>query len=155
MFFNHPVPLRQECTLLKLIDTLEISVCIQRKPLGLSTGRIPSTNISSSTSFNSNQNFEYAPSQVRFNTASSWCGSDNGTWKSDWLQVDFGEQVNLTGIAVQGIHDKPEDILAEFHLQMSDDGVEFRNQTDSDGKIKVNLEYICFTKDVFYYSKSF
>ena len=47
--------------------------------------------------------------------------------------------MNLTGIAVQGIRNKPADILAEFYLQMSDDGIEFRNQTDSNGNIEVNL----------------
>ncbi len=107
-----------------------------RQPLGIANGRIPSSNISASSSYGS----KWGPSQARLNTASSWCGGANGTWLSDWIQVDFGETVNITGIAIQGNYDDAADLVLGFYLQLSEDGILFMNHTDSSGKLLVSSE---------------
>eukprot|EP00795_Rhopilema_esculentum_P004502 gene4502-20749_t len=105
----------------------------------MASGRIPDTSLSASTTYGSPGSFDYAPSQARLGTVSCWCGTDNGTWPNDWIQVAFGAEMSLTGIAIERGSENPADILTELYLEYSHDGVVFTNHTDLNGNIKYNV----------------
>ena len=105
----------------------------------MASGRIPDTSLSASTTYGSPGSFDYAPSQARLGTVSCWCGSDNGTWPDDWIQVAFGAETSVAGIAIERGSEKPADILTEFYLEYSHNGVVFTNHTDFSGNIQVLL----------------
>lgn len=122
------------------LNSFFFSVCKDRFPLGLATGRIQSHQISASTTFNASGNLHhFGVSQARLGVASFWCGSDKATWKEDWIQVNFDVTVNVTGIAVEnGWYDNQNGILREFYLQFSSDGATFNNQIDGNGSTQVS-----------------
>ena len=86
----------------------------------------------------------WGASQARLRTPSCWCGS-NGKWLEDWVQVDLGNRLQITGIAVQGDPIYPPNDIEELYLQLSDDGVVFSNQTnvkDEHGHSVVKKTYL-------------
>ena len=117
------------------------SGCTSHIAFGLASGMVPNERISASTTYNSSNNFNhYGASQARLGIASFWCGSDKATWKDDWIQVEFGDSEQITGIAVEkGWENNPHGILSEFYLQFSDDGITFKNQTGESGKSVVSV----------------
>ena len=93
---------------------------IRRTALGLTNGLIRN-NVLSANSAKSNS---YQSSQARLKIASSWCAAS--MLRSEWIQVDFGRTVSLTGIATQGDPNAASDRYIDlFYLQRSDDGASF------------------------------
>ena len=115
--------------------------------MGLSTGFIAASQLSSSSTYNSStfSQMLWGPHQARLRTGSCWCGGLN-SWRNDWLQVDLGMITNLRGIAIQGDPVEPPNDIKEFYVQISDNGIKFNNIT------KVKNEYgsnvVCYVEIV-------
>ena len=112
--------------------------------MGIASGMITNKQLSSSTTYNSSNNFlHYAASQARLGIASFWCGSEEGTWKEDWVQVEFDKVEYVAGIAVEnGLEDSANiGVLKEFYLQFSNDGIAFWNQTERNKKVVLSFSY--------------
>ncbi|XP_068726466.1 uncharacterized protein [Montipora capricornis] len=93
-------------------------------PVGIQSGAIKNAQISASSEFNK----YHAPWLARLHRARA--GAYAGGWRArynnynQWIQVDFKRSMILTGIAIQGRHDKDEWVTA-FYVHYSMDGVYF------------------------------
>ncbi|XP_065070968.1 mucin-3B-like [Rhopilema esculentum] len=111
-------------------DIPSSEACTEITPIGLANGFIDSKKLTASSIYSHDiypKRF-WGPTQARLKTGSCWCGG-NSSWKEDWIQVDLGRSYQLTGIAIQGDPLDPPNDIEEFYVQLSDDGVNFRNVT--------------------------
>lgn len=99
-----------------------ISVYRCSLPLGLENGHVPNGAFSASSSYNN----KYAPVRARLNIHADSKGY--GAWGAktnngrQWLQIDFGELVQVTKVATQGQQDN-DHWVTKFTLSHSVDGM--------------------------------
>ena len=95
---------------------------IRRTALGLTNGLIRNIELSAKSA--KSNSVDDQSSQARLKITSSWCAASNS--QSEWLQVDFGRTVSLTGIATQGDPDTAStSFVGQFYFERSDDGSSF------------------------------
>ncbi|KAL9978608.1 hypothetical protein ACROYT_G016144 [Oculina patagonica] len=91
-------------------------------PLGLENGQVPDGAFSASSSYNA----KYGPARARLNIHSDSKGY--GAWASktdddkQWLQIDFGELVQVTKVATQG-RQNSDAWVTKYTLSYSVDGM--------------------------------
>ena len=93
-------------------------------PMGLESGFLRDANFTSSS--------DYGPNNVSSNARLHSVPSDQPTraWSSQindmnqWIRVDFGEAVKITGIATQGLQGS-DNWVKSYNLSHSNDGVNF------------------------------
>uniref|UniRef100_UPI00358E2941 neuropilin-1-like isoform X2 n=1 Tax=Myxine glutinosa TaxID=7769 RepID=UPI00358E2941 len=94
-------------------------------PLGMEYGGIPDERISASSTYYSNV---WLPHQARLNyPVNGWTPSSDST--REWLQVDLGELLAVTGIATQGATSKESKrfyYVTSYKLDVSANGMDWR-----------------------------
>ncbi|XP_078346432.1 neuropilin-2-like [Oculina patagonica] len=110
-----------------------VSSC--KDPLGMESGLIPNSAITASSKYSA----AYGPENARLNFEGAagryggWVSGKND--HSQWLQVNFGRETQVTGIATQGYHNKMY-FVKSYTLQYSHDGSSFQQyQPESHTKI--------------------
>ena len=106
-----------------------------KDPLGMESGLIPNSAITSSSeltpayrSANARLNYKGEPGYV-----GAWIPARND--HSQWLQVNFGKETEVTGIATQGYWNALQ-YVKSYTLQYSDDGHSFQQyQPESHTKV--------------------
>ena len=93
-------------------------------PLGLESGSIPDANFTSSSDADPSKASHYGRlnSEKFHPTTLAWSAANNDD--NQWLGVEVGEAVKLTGIAIQGLHGST-NWVESFTLSYSNDGVNF------------------------------
>ncbi|CAB4037040.1 Hypothetical predicted protein, partial [Paramuricea clavata] len=110
--------------------------CIDPKPLGMTSGKIPDDAITaSSTSYASN----YKPSYARLAKAGSSCSWTPTTAKriGSWLQVDLGQLTTVTGIATQGTCYNKNEWAKSYSVSYSNEPNSWTSYEES-GNVKVS-----------------
>ena len=77
------------------------TTCSGPKALGMESGKIPDSALTSSSSWSSS----WAPQTARLNRlldGCAWLSASGTDPKKSWLQVDFGNETIVTGVATQG-----------------------------------------------------
>ncbi|XP_078346610.1 uncharacterized protein LOC144631901 [Oculina patagonica] len=110
-----------------------VSSC--KDPLGMESGSIPNSAITASSKWNE----RYGPENGRLNFEGAsgryggWFSAKND--HSQWLQVNFGRETQITGIATQGYYNSLR-YVKSYTLQYSHDGSSFKQyQPESHTKI--------------------
>ena len=104
-----------------------------KDPLGIESGKIPSTAIVASSMYNQ----YYGPDRGRLRTVAE--GSYGGGWAAQYnnvyqyLQFDFGKVVKVTAVATQGRSDANW-MVSSYTLAYSLDGVSFTTYGAGDGQ---------------------
>lgn len=108
-----------------------------KDPLGMESGLIPNSAITASSMWSA----AYGPENGRLNYKGGtgryggWFAAKND--HSQWLQVNFGRETKVTGIATQGYYNKLR-YVKSYTLQYSHDGIYFQQyQPESHTKVKV------------------
>lgn len=111
-----------------------------RNPLGIESGKIPSTAIVASTMYNQ----YYGPDRSRLRTVRE--GSYGGGWAAQYrdanqfLQFDLGKVAMVTAIATQGRSDANW-MVTSYTLAYSLDAGSFTHYGDEDGQVKTLFLY--------------
>ena len=105
-----------------------------KDPLGMENGSIPNSAITASSQLGST----WTASHSRLNykgTYGAWIPEVND--RSQWLQVNFGRETQVTGIGTQGYYHAVH-YVESYTLQYSNDGSSFQKyQQQSHTKVKV------------------
>ncbi|XP_031549731.1 venom prothrombin activator pseutarin-C non-catalytic subunit-like [Actinia tenebrosa] len=90
------------------------------QPVGIGSGKIPDSKITSSSAYNSTT----SPSKARLNyiAGSSWCAARNDP--SPYLQINLGSPYIICGIATQGDH-MTDQWVQSYNMLTSNDGSTF------------------------------
>ena len=110
-----------------------------KDPLGIESGKIPSTSIVASSQYNQ----YWGPHRGRLRTVND--GSYGGGWAAQYndanqfLQFDLGKVTKVTAIATQGRFDANW-MVTSYTLAYSMDGVIFTNYGDGDGQASLESE---------------
>ena len=111
-----------------------------RNPLGMESGQIPNSAITASSQLtpaygpeNARLHFKGAPGRV-----GAWIPLSND--HGQWLQVDFGRETQVTGIATQGYYHAAHWVTS-YSLQYSNDGSYF-NQYQPKTHTKVHFSLL-------------
>ena len=94
------------------------------KPLGMQNGRLRSTQISASSSWDKNHGPNYGRLHFRRSghRMGAWCVRHNNRYQ--WLMVDFGRTMRITKMASQGRQDARQ-WVTQYYVSYSQDGVFF------------------------------
>ena len=117
----------------------EVSSC--RKPLGMESGQIPNSAVTASSQLGG----AYGPENARLHYKGGV--GRLGAWipltqdHSQWLQVDFGAETQVTGISTQGYYNA-DHWVKSYSLKYSTDGSNFHHY-QPDSHTKVEFEYFC------------
>jgi len=123
------------CLLLKFSGVLAQTGC--SKPLGLKDNAIPDRDITASSSLSVN----HVPSRARLDyinhnqVGSGWSSGANN--KHQWIQVNLGSNVKVSGIVMQGSGDRHDEWVKTYIVKYSMDGTVFTNVKGSSGTAKV------------------
>ncbi|KAJ9590323.1 hypothetical protein L9F63_027838, partial [Diploptera punctata] len=99
-------------------QTTQLEIC--QDAMGLQTGILSDQQISASSVLN-NDIHKFGPSQARLNNAGSWVPKPTTFGTTEWIQFDFLEPRNLTGVITQGDVNLDSWII-KFAIQYSHDG---------------------------------
>ncbi|XP_057293625.1 uncharacterized protein LOC130622207 [Hydractinia symbiolongicarpus] len=116
------------CSLCKTHQTLELDLIDKSKqpfpactlPLGMQSNHVPNSSISAS----SHAGKYFIPSHARLNSLSysGWCASTQDL--SQYLRVDLGKTMTLSGISTQG-HKENKDWVVSYKIKYSITGVSY------------------------------
>ncbi|GBM76178.1 hypothetical protein AVEN_138625-1, partial [Araneus ventricosus] len=96
------------------------------EPIGLETGALLDSQLSASSSFSS----AFTPENARLGSDSVWAAADLD--ENQYLQVDFLDEANVTGIITKGREDIPQWVTA-YTLSYSNDGETWNKIKKDDG----------------------
>ncbi|RMX52485.1 hypothetical protein pdam_00013777, partial [Pocillopora damicornis] len=130
---NNPVPQNggSDCSSLGPMEEFEscnMQPCRDcDTPLGIQSGDIPNSDITSSSEWDAN----HGPSNARINRPAG--GGKTGAWSArandmkQWIQVNLRQLTRVTKVAIQGRQDHPQWVTA-FKISYSLDGKHFKYQ---------------------------
>ncbi|XP_035658319.1 uncharacterized protein LOC118403649 [Branchiostoma floridae] len=104
-------------------------------PLGMESGAIPDDSITASSTWNS----DHLPRDGRLNRVQghgAWSAGNNSI--GQWLQVDLGEMILVSGTIIQGrVYSVSGQWVTSYKLHYSADGISWTAYANSDGSDKV------------------
>ncbi|GFS45227.1 hemocytin [Trichonephila inaurata madagascariensis] len=98
-------------------------------PIDLENGALLDSQLSASSTYNS----AFTPENARLGSDSAWVPAFADD--DQYLQVDFLDEANVTGIITKGREDVPQWVTA-YTLSHSNDGIIWNNVKDEDGSVK-------------------
>ena len=110
-------------------------------PFGLENNVIPDVQIRAS----SNRDSSHTAKEGRLYNTKSWCAGGNGT--DEYLQVDLGKTVTITGLATQA-DPRGTGWVKSYSIGYSNDGKEWR-KIQTDLVINVSLFYVTIVSVIF------
>ena len=124
------------------------------KPLGLQNGRIRSSQLSASSSWDRN----HGPNNGRLyfhqrGKSGAWCARHNN--RLQWYQVNFGRATRVVKVATQGRKDYRQ-WVTQYYLSFSQDGIHFAEYKQNSNR-KVRESRLMFHVDSelrFFYQKN-
>ena len=96
------------------------------QPLGMENGQIKNKQITASTFFK-----HHEPSEARLNAGGGEGWHAKYIDKTEYLQIDFESEVNITGVATQGVSSEEYFYVTEYKLNMSKDGIVWHEYTEN------------------------
>ena len=96
------------------------------QPLGMENGQIKNKQITASTFFK-----HHEPSEARLNAEGGRGWHAKYFKKTEYLQIDFESEVNITGVATQGVSSEEYFYVTEYKLNMSKDGIVWHEYTEN------------------------
>ena len=114
------------------------------KPLGLQNGRIRSSQLSASSSWDRN----HGPNNGRLyfhqrGKSGAWCARHNN--RLQWYQVNFGRATRVVKVATQGRKDYRQ-WVTQYYLSFSEDGIHFAEYKQNSNR-KVRESRLIFHVD--------
>ena len=114
------------------------------KPLGLQNGRIRSSQVSASSSWDRN----HGPNNGRLyfhqrGKSGAWCARHNN--RLQWYQVNFGRATRVVKVATQGRKDYRQ-WVTQYYLSFSQDGIHFAEYKQNSNR-KVRESRLMFHVD--------
>ncbi|CAL1296415.1 unnamed protein product [Larinioides sclopetarius] len=109
------------------------------EPIGLETGALLDSQLSASSCFSS----AFTPENARLGSDSVWAAADLD--ENQYLQVDFLDEANVTGIITKGREDIPQWVTA-YSLSYSNDGETWNKIKKDDGSTEFSANYDQFSE---------
>ena len=122
------------------------------KPLGLQNGRIRSSQLSASSSWDRN----HGPNNGRLyfhqrGKSGAWCARHNN--RLQWYQVNFGRATRVVKVATQGRKDYRQ-WVTQYYLSFSQDGIHFAEyKQNSNRKVRESRLFFHVDSELRFLSK--
>ncbi|XP_065827925.1 EGF-like repeat and discoidin I-like domain-containing protein 3 isoform X2 [Oscarella lobularis] len=142
--------IRAKPPLRKVIDTGVFSAneLLCDAPLGLSTGFIGDSQLSASSSYDSNHDIRNIRLTTTQRPVAAWCAGRNDVHQH--VQVDFGKVTRVTGVATQGRGDYPNWVTAYKIMYSNDKRVwKYYRENNEDKEFSANAEQFSVVRNNF------